>query len=501
VALAAPAASGTGAAAAAGAPPARPNILFVLADDLSRLEMRSLPSVRSLLMDEGTTFKNALVNVSLCCPSRATILRGQYAHNTRVLTNGGANGGFEAAYRHGIEQSTIATWLRDSGYRTGMFGKYLNGYPNGVANSYVPPGWDDWASPIAGLPYSQFDYTVNENGTPVEYGTAPGDYGTDVFVGKTESFMSRAATDGVPFFAFLSLYAPHNPATAAPRHEATFPQRAPRTPGFGEKNRSDKPKWLRDQRAFGRRGAQKADEAFSQRAKALRAVDEGIAALVATLERSGQLDRTFIVFASDNGYHFGQHGLALGKGNPYEEDVRIPLVVRGPGVAGGVVREAIVGNTDFAPTMAAMAGVAAPRFVDGRPFVPTPGAKPAARSRYAYLLDHWRETYDEQHPEGAPRRGALEPAETGGGERQSGKGKSDRTPAWHGLRTRRYKYVELGTGETELYDLRRDPFELRNVVDGAPDRLLRTLHTRLAALRTCRAARCRELEDRPIRRP
>jgi arylsulfatase A-like enzyme len=297
------------------------------------------------------------------------------------------------------------------------------------------------------------------------------------------------------------LYAPHNPATAAPRHESTFPQRAPRTPGFGEKDRSDKPKWLRDRRTFGRRGTEKADQAFSQRAKALRAVDEGIAGLVATLERNGQLDNTFIVFASDNGYHFGQHALALGKGNAYEEDVRIPLVVRGPGIRAGEVRTPLVGNTDLAPTMAAMAGVAVPGFVDGRSLAPARRAKRPAARRYAFLLDHWRETYDEEHPEGAPRRGALEPAETGGGERQSGKGKSDRTPAWHGLRTRRYKYVELDTGETELYDLDRDPFELDNIADSAPDRLVRTLHARLAALRTCRAARCRELENRPILRP
>lgn len=500
LALTAPLIAGTGPASAATRthPATRPNILFVLADDLSQAEMAAMPNVHSLLAKQGTSFSNALVNVSLCCPSRTTILRGQYAHNTGVLTNGGANGGFEAAYRNGIEQSTIATWLHVAGYRTGLFGKYLNGYPNTVPISYVPRGWDEWASPVSGFPYSEFSYTLNVNGALVPYGNAPDQYGTDVFVHKTEDFVTAAGAAKEPFFAFLPVYAPHNPAVPAPRHQALFPKlRAPRTPGFGESDLSDKPKWVRERRALNARTIAKTDAIFRQRARSLQALDEGVASLVQTLRRNGQLDNTYIVFMSDNGYHFGQHSLAVGKGAPYEEDVHVPLIIRGPDVARGQTRRKLVGNDDLAPTFADLARVRAPHFVDGRSLVPLLGAGNPSKWRNSFLLDHWREVYTSAHPATAPRGGALEPSELGG-ERQSGKGRSDRTPVWHGLRTRRYAYIEYQTGEKELYDLRLDPAELNNISGFAPEVLLATLHERLLALRTCRANRCRALENEPV---
>ena len=200
---------------------------------------------------------------------------------------------------------------------------------------------------------------------------------------------------------------------------------------------------------------------------------------------------------SDNGYHFGQHSLAVGKGTPYEEDVRVPLIIRGPDVVRDKTRRRLVGNDDLAPTFADLAGVTPPSFVDGRSLVPMLGARIPADWRKSFLLDHWREVYTSAHPANAPRGGALEPSELGG-ERQSGKGKSDRSPNWHGLRTDRYAYFEYSTGEKELYDLKRDPAELENIAGSAPKHLLSTLHDRLSALRTCQGARCRALEDKPI---
>ncbi len=500
VVLAAPLVGRGGTAfAAAGTPKvSRPNILFILSDDLSTEEMRSMPKVHALLARQGTTFSNSFFNVSLCCPSRTTILRGQYAHNTGVLTNGGANGGFETAHRKGIERSTIATWLQGAGYRTGLFGKYLNGYPNTVPISYVPPGWNDWFSPINGFPYSEFWYTVNENGSFVPYTNKPDDYGTDVYVHKTEDFITQAGKDKVPFFAFVPVYAPHNPAVPAPRHAKLFPKlRAPRTKSFGESDLSDKPKWVRQRRELNKKTIKKVDAIYRQRARSLQALDEGVASLVKTLKANGQLANTYIVFMSDNGYHFGQHSLAVGKGTPYEEDIRVPLIIRGPGVLRDKTRRRLVGNDDLAPTFADLAGVKAPRFVDGRSLVPMLGARIPSDWRRNFLIDHWREVYTSAHPANAARGGALEPSELGG-ERQSGKGKSDRTPNWHGLRNTRYVYIEYSTGEKELYDLKLDPAELNNISGSASEVLLASLHERLTALRTCRGARCRAIEDERI---
>ncbi len=197
-----------------------PNILFVLADDLDRAEMRHLPHVRALIGAAGTTFDQYLVSNSLCCPSRTTTLRGQYAHNTGVWTNGGDNGGFERAHALGVEQDTVATRLHAAGYTTSLTGKYLNGYPNGASTDDVPPGWDNWASAVYGHPYSEYGYVLNQNQSYHEYQHRRRDYGTDVYVRLTDRFIRRAVQEHRPFFAYLSVYAPHQPAVedrAVPR--------------------------------------------------------------------------------------------------------------------------------------------------------------------------------------------------------------------------------------------------------------------------------------------
>ncbi|HEY5013515.1 MAG TPA: sulfatase-like hydrolase/transferase, partial [Acidimicrobiia bacterium] len=143
----------------------KPNVVFILTDDLDFGEIATMPNLRSMLIDQGVSFSHYFVSVSLCCPSRTTTLRGQYSHNTGVETNGGVNGGFETAHRLGIESSTIGSWLQADGYRTALIGKYLNGYPDTVKPTYVPPGWDEFDSASSGKPYSEFNYTLNQNGT------------------------------------------------------------------------------------------------------------------------------------------------------------------------------------------------------------------------------------------------------------------------------------------------------------------------------------------------
>lgn len=158
-----------------------PNIIFILTDDLDRAAADQMTLTKQLITDQGTYFRHHYVSLSLCCPSRVATLRGRFAHNNGVYTNNLPDGGFELAYARGLETSTMATWLKDAGYRTALFGKYLNGYPDTAPNStYIPPGWNEWMSPIAGDPHDGFNYTMNENGSPVNYGGAESDYLTDV---------------------------------------------------------------------------------------------------------------------------------------------------------------------------------------------------------------------------------------------------------------------------------------------------------------------------------
>jgi arylsulfatase A-like enzyme len=496
----------------------RPNILMVLTDDLNLDEVSKMPHVRELVGAHGVTFTHAFVSVSLCCPSRSTILRGQYSHNTGVLANGGSNGGFEAAYGRGIEQSTIATWLQDAGYRTGLFGKYLNGYPATASDTYVPPGWSDFQSPtVGGNPYTEYNYVLNVNGVEVPYGSRPRDYGTTVYTRGANTLIKDAHRAHRPFFAYLSLYAPHMPAVPAPQDRGKFANaRAPRTPSYNERRVGDKPHWVQITPMMSPELRAHVDDLYRRRIRSLQAVDRAVAGLVRTLKETRQLDDTYIVFASDNGFHLGQHRLPAGKQTPYDEDIRVPLMVRGPGVASGATRRAFVSNVDFAPTFAQLAGVRTPSFVDGRSFAPLLRSHPhvTLASRRAMLIEHWREVGRLDTPE--RRRVSLEPADRD--EMSSLDGVPfrllprrlrletvrgaiaalDRIPEYHGLRTARYTYVEYETGERELYDLSRDPSELNNIALTTPRPMLRKLHRRLRALERCSGAACRRLDRLPV---
>ncbi len=471
-----------------------PNIVFVLTDDLNLDEISVMPHLKTLLSDQGATFTNQFVSVSLCCPSRTSILRGQYSHNTGVQTNGGSNGGFETAYALGVEKSTVATWLQAAGYRTALFGKYLNGYPNTAPATYIPPGWDEWYSAAkGGNPYSEFNYTLNENGKLVKYGSSPADYGTDVYAGKATDFMTRSTKESKPFFTYISLYAPHQPATPAPRHAKLFQGvKAPRTANYNEANVSDKPAFLRNLPVMSAAVQNRVDALYRLRLQSLQAVDEAIQKIVDTLRATRQLENTFIVFSSDNGFHLGNHRMPSGKQTAFEEDIHLPLIVRGPGVKAGVKLEGMVGNIDFAPTFADWAGVKPPETVDGRSFAPllstnSPSANPPAEWRTTYLIEHWMES-------NAPRvraTGTEEPAD----QDQSKAAPLRGIPEFHALRTAAYTYVEYVTGERELYDLKNDAQQLTNIASQADPKLLESLAARLKALRTCAANTCRTFEN------
>ncbi|MGH7773490.1 MAG: sulfatase family protein [Candidatus Binatia bacterium] len=441
----------------------RPNIIFILADDLNVETMAHLPRLQSLLAARGTTFANYFVSLALCCPSRASILRGQYAHNTEIFTNMPPGGGFQKFLDLGREESTVATWLHDGGYRTVLLGKYLNGYP---VTTHVPPGWDEWYA-VAGA-VNFFNYRLNENGEIVTYGNQPEDYLTDVLSQKASDFIVRTAPMGQPFFMYVAPYAPHQPADPAPRHEEEFPGvQAPRTASFNEADVSDKPTWVQNTPPRTPAQITQLDALYRRRLQSMLAVEDLLEQLIRTLRRTHQLSNTYIVFTSDNGFHLGQHRLPAGKNTAYEEDIRVPLIVRGPGVPAGRVIEHLAVNIDFAPTFAELAGAQAADFVDGRSLVPLLTSDPPA-------VEGWRQAF------------LLEAGFITGNR------------VFQGIRTNKHTYVEyLNTGERELYDLEEDPDQLQSLHDTADPEILEQLASWLATLRACAGASCRSAEDTP----
>jgi N-acetylglucosamine-6-sulfatase len=461
--------------AACGAPgqddDEKPNIVLILADDMRADDLEHMPQTHQHFAEEGLTFKKAFVTHSLCCPSRASILRGQYTHNHKVLTNDAPEGGFEKFRSVGDEGSTVATWLKSTGYKTVLIGKYLNGYPSSDTKdkNYVPPGWDRWHARLGELK-SYYDYELNENGIVVSYGSNEQDYQTDVLADKAKDYVRRTAGSSSPFFMYLAPSAPHPPFTPAPRHKDAYTDaEMPQPPSFDEPDVDDKPAWVRELAQIGPADTEEIERAYRNRLRMLLSLDEMVAGLIEELQGTGDLDNTYIFFTSDNGFHLNEHRLAQGKRTVYEEDVRVPLAVCGPGVSGGESREQMALNIDLAPTFAALAGLSAPAFVDGRSLVPLLSDTPPEAWRSAFLLEHW----------------------SGGGEGPAF------VPTYTAVRTEVYKYVEYNTGAKELYDLSSDPYELESLHRSADPVLIESLKSRLEALKACVGESCREAEDAP----
>ena len=488
----------------------RPNIILFLTDDLDAAAMAYMPNLKAEIMDEGVVFTHYFVPESLCCPSRSSTIRGQYPHNTQVLTNQLPFGGWDKFNQLGEEKSTIATWLQGAGYQTMLAGKYLNGYPGKDNPSYIPPGWNEWYSAVKGNPYSEYDYTLNENGKEVAYGKAPQDYGTDVYVGKTLDFLKRNAKSTQPFFIYLAPYAPHAPYTPAPRHADLFPGvTAPRTPNYNEADVSDKPAYIRERPLLTPKQQSVIDEDYRKRLQSLQAEDEGIKAIVDQLKANGQLDNTYIFFTSDNGYHLGNHRQVVGKISPYEEELHLRLMVRGPGVPAGVTLDNIVGNIDLAPTWAELGGAKAPDFVDGRSLVPLLGKNPTPLSewRQAFSLEYGPDQLDPTDfivaPSG-PNPGLLEPQdqdEKDVAAQPNAKRKKLAIPSFRGVRLQNLSYVIYKTDEVEVYNIKTDPYELQNIASTIDPNFLKQLGERVNHLATCKADSCRAAENAPFTLP
>lgn len=403
--------------------PVTPNVVLIVTDDQRWDTLRYMPIVRRRLGGPGVTFEQAYVVNPVCCPSRATMATGQYSHGTGVYTNHANQpyGGFAAF----DDDATIATWLDDAGYRTALVGKYLNGYESG----YVPPGWDRWFSTYGRGGY--YDYGATSDGRQMAFGADVGDYGTNVLADEAVGFIRDTAADE-PLFLLFAPHAPHEPAVPAPGDADAFGSIPRWRPGnYDEDQVADKPEWARAASRLTAAQRGRIDEFREDQIRSLVAVDRAIGLILDALREEGRLRDTLVVFTSDNGMMWGEHRM-FGKGVPYEEALRVPYVVRYDALIDRprVDRRHLVLNLDLAPTIAAVAGTDAPGAEGMSLLSILPGGTSAWRT--TFLIEHL----------------SLE-----------GNG----APTFCAAHTRRMVLIAYGTGERELYDLRRDPLQLHNV--------------------------------------
>jgi N-acetylglucosamine-6-sulfatase len=451
------------AATAAG----RPNIVFVLTDDLSMNLLPYMPNVLQM-QRSGLTFNNYFVSDSLCCPSRSSIFTGNFPHTTKVFDNEGPRGGFRQFYDRGEERHTFALALQRAGYSTAMMGKYLNGYGQdkgsvpGLPFTYVPPGWSEWD--VAGWGYPEFDYSLNENGAVVNYGHKPSDYLTDVLADNGVNFINSSAAAGKPFFLELATFAPHDPYTPAPRDANDFPGlQAPHPPNF-DALPTNAPRWLGGRPPLTADQQNRINTAFRLRAQAVQAVDQMIGRVKAALAANGLSNDTYIVFSSDNGLHTGEYRLMPGKMTAFDTDIHVPLVIQGPGIPAGASTDAITENIDLAKTFAQIGG--AGMGGDGHSLMPLFGGSTPAGWRDAALIEH-------HGPDLRPDDPDFQPPPSGN------------PNSYEAMRTSDFLYVEYKDGEREFYDLRTDPFELHNLAPTMTLLQLFQLHQELLALERC----------------
>ncbi len=512
---------------------AQPNIVYILSDDLdvttSEYWERAtnagkddpLKKTRALLKDKGMTFTSAFAPTPICCPARSTILSGKLGHNTGVLTNAGDKGGWKTFQKNGSEANTMAVWLKNAGYRTALIGKYLNGIDK--EPKYVPPGWSEWYGMAnKGLKeYYGYNYNISENsdvdGTPpnpitgqkeatiVKYGLATSDYQTDVVARKTVDFINRAeANDAQPFFLYVAPTAPHLPLGPARRH-LIHPYTlapVPKRPNYMEPDLSDKPAWMiATSVARNLQSPAWNSRDYPRRQGSLYALDDLVESIVKTLTANGEIDNTYIIFTSDNGYNLGAHGL-IHKMVPYEESIRVPMVIRGPGIAAGSSRSQMVLETDIAPTVAQWAGLPIPDDVDGRALQPLLGSTQPSSWRTDFLMQYLS---DGDFANGISEELPPEFAYLVGHD----------VPTYSAVRNGRYKYVKWTrpftakvffpkqekikeTYSYELYDLEKDPYELDNLLTlTRPIRAIQnkalaaSMKARMEQLMVCKGASCR----------
>lgn len=467
-------------------PGEQPNIVVLTTDDQTNETLRVMPKLQRLITDRGISFTNFYTGNPVCCPSRASYLTGQYSHTNGVFRNSPPSGGIEAL----DPAETLPVALQRSGYYTAHIGKYLNGYGLRTDPTGIPPGWDNWEGSVDSSTYRMFGYTLNDNGDLLTYGSYdiadPATYQTDVYSRLAVDLIKRQAPRKRPFFLNIAPLAPHvevfnrgnggeddfptptfpNPRPA-PRDANVFRhEKLPHNPAFNESDVSDKPAAIRAMSPITRQVRGVLRQRYRSRLGSLLAVDDMVGRLVHALRATGELDNTIFVFTSDNGFLLGEHRIRIGKEYAYDPSIRVPMMISGPGIPKGQVRRQPAANIDLSPTILDLAGAVTTRRPDGRSLVPLIKDRRLYPGR-AIELENWCQV-EESCFDGD-------------------------TPRYQGVRTDRYAYMEYPSGEREMYDLQRDPNELRSLQRSsrysAPRRALAKL---LDDLRDCHGTACRE---------
>ncbi len=450
---------GPGARAEAQAEP--PNIVFVYTDDQEASSLNRMRNLQEEMVGPGRTFENTIFTYPLCCPSRATLQTGMYAHNSGVLGNTPPYGGYGRFRELGRDRDTAATRLDAAGYDTGYFGKYMNNY-RGYS---VPPGWDRWFAKLQSRNFMTSGPDLSDR-VPIT-GLPSGD---GMARDRALAWLDARSGDPDPFFMQVGFYAPHDPADYQDRYVGWFKnEKVPRTPAFNEPDFDDKPH-PRAPLPSGKnvdcsgeeevRAERCLDKLYRDKLRSVQVADAFLGTLFDRLEASGELGNTYVMFHTDNGVHLGQHRLPYGKTQPYETDVRFPLVVRGPGVEPGT-DERLVGNHDLAPTITDLAGAEPVAAADGRSVTPLLfGAEVP-----------WRDALlSEQYTDG--RR------------------------VWSLLRGEDEAFVRWADGEREYYDLETDPYQVENSYPALDPEKRAGMEARLDRLEGCAGEGCREAEGR-----
>ena len=483
----------------------RPNIVFLLTDDqdVTASSLNYMPFLEKLLRQEGMEFANYFVPTGLCCPSRSTIIRGQYCHNTKIYDNGDLNnntylsGAFQKFVEEGLEKSTVGTLLTDAGYETALVGKYLNGYEDSNA-SHVPAGWNHWMGMTATNYYGPH---FSQNGTL--YKTNSSVYQTDFINQWVHDFLTEKRDPTKPFFVYIAPFAPHAPATPAHRHANLFPDaKAPRYPSYNPDDiiQRMKPSWIKRLPLLNESQLSDIDTLFRLRLQSLQAVDEMLLDVFITIKDLGLDENTYLFYMGDNGQHLGDFRLPAGKRQAYDTDIRVPFLVRGPGINGSVNVTEVVQSVDLLPTWLELAqakGPIDPKQLDGKSIVPLLNGSMLSSPK----VNQFRSV-------------AL--AEMYGGSSNMGPGYKgmpdfEQNQFWNNTyqavrvingsdwaENANWLYVEWCTGEKELYISEVDPHQMFNIIYFADPQLLSQLSTLVSKLGDCVGEDCYSIDFKSI---